>query len=270
MIHALHRNQVDRYFSGALGRSQLDVLLDRLWTCASCRDRYERQLVLERALPDGDRQREERSWRSIVMAAGRSPREATTRQTRPSRARAAILISAVSLAIVVLVPLHLRTSARHDPVARGASGEQTTPALHLYRSALGKPQPLDGEMRASDGILVAYSNPSTDLNYLMVFAVDQMGGVHWYYPAYEHAGEDPVSVSIRPRAFGAELGEEIRHQLPDGDLKIFAFFLPHPQHVLEVESMIGRELSRQRSVRDLTFPDVPEREQVSFLVRVRP
>jgi hypothetical protein len=105
----------------------------------------------------------------------------------------------------------------------------------------------------------------------MVFAVDRRGAVHWYYPAYERQGEDPAAVLIRTNAYGVELGEEIRHPLPEGDLRMFALFLRAPHRVLETEAAISAALAaRGGSVRELEKLPLLDGEQTSVLLRVRP
>jgi hypothetical protein len=101
-----------------------------------------------------------------------------------------------------------------------------------------------GTIRANDGLLLAYSNPTAHLRYLMIFAVDRSGRVYWYHPAFERAGEDPAAVAIRTQAFGVELGDEIHQALPPGPLTMFALFLPQPRTVLEVEAMVQRGRGR--------------------------
>jgi hypothetical protein len=261
MIHVLHGDLVERYFAGDAGPRATRKMFDRIWICAACRARYERQLLFERVRPDGRERRERRMWGSVTSAAA-APARAAAAVWSPIRA--AVLVASLAVAAIVVAP---RRSAA--PVARGGSGV-VTPSLHLYRTRSGQSEEVRGEIRSDDGVLVAYSNPS-DLGYLMVFAVDTNGDVHWYYPAYERPGEDPAAVPIRTQAFGVELGEEIRHTLPAGDLRMFALFLPAPMHVAEAETMIGQEFLRaNRSVRALTSVPVSSGDQTSILLTVRP
>jgi hypothetical protein len=295
VIHLLHGSLVDRHFGmrlgpeapEPLGPDALAALFERVRRCARCRRRYERQLLFERVRPDGDALREERSWAAITSAAGVEPAvgaagvEPAARAagwpagSEPARASSrrrtfAILGASLAAAVVLLLPLLPKTPTEREPVARGGTGEAPLPALHLYRTREGASGPVEGQLRAGDGVLVAYSNPS-DLGFLMVFAVDQRGGVHWYYPGYERLGEDPAAVPIRTRAFGVELGEEIRHDLPRGALRMFGLFLPRPLHVLEVEALVGRALAQSGAeVRALDHLELAEGEQTSLLLEVGP
>jgi hypothetical protein len=289
VTHFLHGSLVDRYFSEPLGPEALSLMFERVWSCGRCRRRYERHLLFERARPDGDARHDERSWDAIARAAGAAPAGAAAASAAaqgaraPSRRGFAILTASLAAAVALalpFIPRHVlqgepvpppKKGIQSEPVPRGAVGvEAAPPSLHLYRTREGRSEALQGELRAGDGVLVAYSNPSSDLGYLMVFAVDAAGGVHWYYPGYERLGEDPAAVPIRTRAFGVELGEEIRHELPRGELRMFGLFLPRPMRVLEVEALVGRAFAQSGSPRTLERLELKEGEQTSMLVEVQP
>jgi hypothetical protein len=269
MIHVLHRSRVDRYFSGELEPAAVKTLFDGLWRCATCRARYERQLLLERVLPKNDPHESDRLWQSIVGSAAPEPRRAP--REAHLMGRRALLALSLAVAGVVLVPALLKQPATTTPVSRGTGSAPPAPSLHLYRTHEGHSEPVHGDLHPDDGVLVAYSNPSSNLAYLMVFGVDQRGGVHWYYPAYDRTGEDPAAVRIRTNAFGVELGEEIRHPLPEGDMRIFALFLTTPHRVLETEAAVSTALAAHGgSVRDLEKLPLVDGEQTSLLLKVRP
>jgi hypothetical protein len=187
--------------------------------------------------------------------------------------RPSILVGAGALAGVLLVVSGARMKSATEPVARGVTAAETAaPNVHFFRS-VGEHQtePVAHTIHATDGILIAYSNPGADLSYLMVFAVDVQGGVHWYYPAYEARGQNPAAPVIRTRALGVELGEEIRHALPVGPLRIFALFLRQPLRVEQVEDMVSEAWRRGgNSVSALERLPIPEGEQLSRLLDVTP
>jgi hypothetical protein len=278
-MHILHASLVDQYFEGALGAGELRRVFDRIWRCGKCRRRYERHLLFERVRPQGGEPATDRLWRSIAASAGIPGPATENRSARPAGRRRApgllVLATALAGAAAILVPLYPRlptTPTRTEPVARGPLDQPAAPpSVHLYRTRGGKSAPVEGELHSDDGVLVAYSNPSTDLGFLMVFGVDSRGGIHWYYPGYEHLGENPAAVPIRTGALGVELGEEVRHDLPVGELRMFSLFLPQPRHVLEIESLVARRLAaRGGSVRDLSSLELPEGVEASTLLEVRP
>jgi hypothetical protein len=231
MWHTLALRRIDHYFEGRLGPSSEARMRRHLGRCADCRVRYERHLVAEAALPDGERRAEDRGWQGTLAAAQASP-------GRPARVLVPALVLAGAAALVVLVPGARRTSA---PVERGGPGGAALglPAVHVFRSLPGgKSAPVTDRIGAGDGWLIAYSNPGTDARWLMVFAVDEACGVHWFHPAYERAGENPAAVPIRTGENGVELGEEIRHGLGPGRLGVFGLFLREPLRVLAVEDVV--------------------------------
>ena len=231
MLHALARRRIDDYFEGGLRPRSEARMRRHLGRCADCRARYERHLVAEAAVPDGERRAEDRGWQGI-LAAAQAP------AARPRRALVPALMLAGAAALVVIVPLARRPS---EPVERGggAGAALGGPAVHLYRSLPGgKSAPVTDRIGAGDGWLIAYSNPGTDARWLMVFAVDEACGVHWFHPAYERAGENPAAVPIRTGENGVELGEEIRHALRPGRLGVFGLFLREPLKVLAVEDVV--------------------------------
>jgi hypothetical protein len=68
-----------------------------------------------------------------------------------------------------------------------------------------------------------------------------------------------------------ELGEQIRHPLQLGALRVFALFLPRPRSVLEVEAVVERDLAAQGGdVRALTRVGISEGVQASALLEVTP
>src|SRR5262245_59139555 len=161
MWHALARRRIDRYFEGQLGPPSEVRMRRHLGRCADCRARYERHLVAEAALPDGERRAEDRGWQGI-LAAGQAP------PARRPRALVPALALAGAVALALLVPTALRPPA---PVERGgpASAALGPPAVHLFRSLPGgKSAPVTDRVGAGDGWLIAYSNPGTDARWLMV------------------------------------------------------------------------------------------------------
>jgi hypothetical protein len=274
MIHAFHKRQIDHYFGSGSAVADPAGILQRLWRCASCRVRYERHLLLERTLPDGRSRGEDRLWRSIVASAGVGG--AGVRQKTSPRwfLHSTALIAAGAVAFVLFVARRPDTRTESSlPVARGeVAPAKASPTLHLFRT-VGEHETelVDRRIRANDGLLFAYSNPGADLRYLMVFAVDARGGIHWYYPAYERPGENPSAALIKTGALGVELGEEIRHPFQPGPLRVFALFLARPVFIDEIERMVGQAWRTQgQSLTNLDSLPVADGQQLSRLLEVTP
>jgi hypothetical protein len=291
MIHWWHQRRIDHYFTGQLGTGGEARLRARMGGCADCRAHYRRHLVVEAALPGGEERALNRLWSGILGAAGHRPVPAAalgwmtasgsappspwSRRARVGLAGAlAVLAIGVVSGRMVSIP---RPSARNqsEPTARGAlPAVAAAPAIHLFRSVSARatePVVGAGPIRAGDGLLFAYSNPDAAFTHLMVFAVDQSYAVHWYYPAYQRAGDDPVAISILPGTTGTELGEEIRHQLRPGLLRVYALFLREPHRVLEIEALVRRSIEEpRRPLAEETPLSLPGSAQPSVLLQVAP
>ena len=227
LLHALHRRRVERAFAGGTpGAGALD-LRDHLSRCGECRDRYQRHLIAEAALPGGEDRARDRLWREIEAVAAQPPR-------RPRWWLVPLALAGATAAVLIVAP------RQPHFLARGPSASRLVPSLHVFRATQGVVAPVAGQIHAGDGLLFAYSNPGTAYSHLMVFASDQRGHVYWYYPAYLRPGEDPKAVAIEPHRAGVELREVIRQPLPPGPLRLYALFLPAPVPVSEIEARLAR------------------------------
>ncbi len=229
-------------------------------------------------MPGGDERALDRLWRGIARAGGIAP---TPVPAQPSRARLAVAAArAIAAIVLITVRLPLRDSRRPEtaPAARGSAQDVAgAPAIHVFRSVSAHAaEPIGaGPIRASDGLLFAYTNPDPQLTHLMIFAVGQTDTqaitVHWYYPAYRQLGENPEAVAILPGTTGMELGEEIRHPLRPGPVRIYALFLREPHRVLEIEALVQKAIEEpHRPVTEETQLPLPGSVQSSLLVQVTP
>ena len=260
MGHVLGQWSLDRYFTRGLEPRTERAMRGHLGACGRCRDRYQRHLLAESLLPARERLTEDRLWRSI-RAAG-----------VPARARwgwVSLLALGAAAASLLLVPrLHTRV-----PVARG-TGVAVAPGahLHLYRvAAPGRAEAAGGRIAAADALVLAYSNPGPVYDRLMVFAVDQSYRVHWFYPAFQRAGDDPEAITIARQRAGVELGEAISHPFLPGPLRVYALFLDRPLRVSRVEALVAETLARPGlSIASETLLPVPGAHQETQLLEVTP
>lgn len=158
---------------------------------------------------------------------------------------------------------------------RGAATElDRWVGITAYRVAPGaRPQRVDGRVRQGDGLLFSFDNlGQAPFAHLMIFAVGAAGQVYWFYPAYEDAGSDPVSISIRERGSSAvELPDLIHHDVPVGPLAIYGVFTRAPLQVSAVEDAIAGlvRASRWDPGQPARLP-IPGAGQEILRVRVEP
>ena len=95
---------------------------------------------------------------------------------------------------------------------------------------------------ASDDLVISYTNRGVSpFEYLSVFAVDDQGNVHWFYPAYEHPGADPASIAIEKAVTERALPDRIHHEFAVERISIYGLFSRHPLRVSEVEAWIKKQ-----------------------------
>ncbi len=134
--------------------------------------------------------------------------------------------------------------------AKGAA-TNTFAAIHAYAVARsGRADPVAKTISADAALLFAYDNAGpSPFAYVMVFAVDSVGEVHWYQPAYLDANSDPVSVPIVAGA-GRPLADAVRHPLPSGELRLNALFTRAPESVHTIEKRLAAKESPRTSSDD--------------------
>jgi hypothetical protein len=257
MEHLLGQWTLDRYFAAGVGPRGHRRLRTHLDTCARCRDRYRRHLLAESLLPDGEHRTEARLWRSIQAA------------VVPGSRRPWVLAALVATAALLLLVPRLHAPA---PVERGGGPPLlAAPAVHLFRvEGPGRATPVDGHIRAGDGLVLAYSNPGPVYDHLMVFAVDQSYRVHWFYPAYQRTDDDPQAIAIERGRSGVELGEEIRLPVAPGQLRVYALFLDHAERVSRIEALVAATLAGPRASFAAHVPLPVAGGQSSQLLEVSP
>jgi hypothetical protein len=113
--------------------------------------------------------------------------------------------------------------------------------------------PIEGaELHASDGITVRYWNPSDEPAFLAVFALDTAAAVHWIYPAYLRAADNPQSIRLQHSIEGKIMGEAVEPESPaPGRLRVVALLTPEPLSVHDVEARLAHD--GQRLIN--TFPE---------------
>jgi hypothetical protein len=121
------------------------------------------------------------------------------------------------------------------PLGPGATFDGTTPLTAGFRNL--------GEMPA----------------FLLLFAVDAQGAIHWLSPRFTRPEDNPASTTLPP-----SIGERVLdttvvlEDVSPGPLRIVAVITPAPAHVSDVESLERTELSAARIARQLPGAEVRE------------
>jgi hypothetical protein len=154
---------------------------------------------------------------------------------------------------------------RAKSTAPAASGEALADrwvgieVMRVERDGAAHALPEPGTVHAGDKLVVRYvSGGPAPFSFLMVYAVDAVGQIHWYYPAYDVAGTDPSSIAIEHDGRGRSLPDAIEHDLATGPLVFYAVFSRTPLHVLDVERRMNELIAR-----DGWHPERPPRAPVA-------
>ena len=155
------------------------------------------------------------------------------RLDRPSRRRVPWRLVAAAALVLLVLPVsylglrHAREPGRFTP--RGARPSSSPAVLETLvgveplraRGAAFVPLRAGARLSAADGLAFRYDNLSREQLYLLAFALDREGEVHWFYPAYLSASSDPLGVPLAAGVRGRLLPEVTRPEgVPPGPLRV--------------------------------------------------
>jgi hypothetical protein len=228
---ASFRAEIQRHFSGVISPGAERALRQHLADCSTCRDEYEKHLVLASIDPQG-LSAEERIGRGLGV------------RPRPARFAWPVLAGAAAtcaLVLAVAVPFATTDGASEDGefAARGPALAKDELVVYRIRSG-APPERAPRAMRRADELAFAYTNPS-GFAYLLVFGVDSRGDVHWYHPAWTEADATPRAVAITKGADLHELRAAVAHGIEGKTLRLYAVFTNEPFSVRDIEGSLASD-----------------------------
>lgn len=244
------RALIDRHFTRVGASQAFSEIHAHLADCAGCRRYYELRLAAERLDP------------AALGPKERLRRTLGLRQRRASRL--ALLVPALATAAVASVAVLVMWTPPEPAQFRARGGGESGNHLAVFRvSGAGNSTPVGDSIQATDELAFAYENPAGKAR-LLVFGVDDLGEVYWYYPAWRDPTANPAAVPIVAGDTLTELEASIRHGIRGRQLRLFAVFTDQPRTVREIEALLPTDaVSRDR------LP-LPESHQESRLLRVEP
>ncbi len=184
---------------------------------------------------------------------------------RASPARSPMRMSWFTLAAaaaVVTVPLALTLRSDDVPVgtftARGGPAASATVSAEVLVVRNDRLAPVANErLGAQDSLAVRVTNTTESTQHLMVFGRDAAGELHWIYPAYTSAAEDPSSVAVPPGTRAQLLAEVVEPDQPvSGRFVVMTVFSRTPLRVKAVEQRLaGQTDAATRTSVGKLFPD---------------
>jgi hypothetical protein len=223
--------RVDLHFSRRLSTDGEKAMREHMPGCASCRERYERYLLLERLDPG---------------SGGAKTRIASGLGFGPERPKLLQLAAPAFAAVAVAAALVLFVGRRSgnddaDFVARGGDAEvdeSTSVYVYTARDRDGGAARAAATLRPNDDLAFEYEN-RTGKSWLMIFGVDEHRHVYWYYPAWMDPADDPSSIAIHRTTRREPLPDAVRQVMDGAELDVRAVFSDAPLSVKTVEREIG-------------------------------
>lgn len=181
----------------------------------------------------------ERVMRRVVAEPPTPSRRRTWRLAFPAGALALAAAAAAILVAVIRPPHPSVFLARGGPAAW-----ERKVGVELW-TAEAPPHRLTEELLVSPATayVATYRNLTGATAYLLAFAVDGAGQVHWLYPAFLDPSADPASLPLEAIASGT-LPESVElEQVPPGELRLFTILSPGPLSVSQIERLGPAELT---------------------------
>ncbi len=161
---------------------------------------------------------------------------------RPSWRRVVSWSAPLAAAAVIVFVLATRPPVREDaPVARGSRDV----AAKWCEVAVARPEGVqfladDAHVPADASLAFRVRHGGPEPAWLGIFAVTEAGRVAWYYPAYESAADDPVTVRL-PAARDAQLlSQRVRLPLGEGRVRIVCWKADREWRVRKADAIVER------------------------------
>jgi hypothetical protein len=226
-----------RLLDGELTENRAGALRSHAAGCRACGGelRLQERLVARIAAPmpglDGGA--------TVAAAMGRldaaPPAPALPARWRPGPRTWAGLAAAAALLLVVNLP-HRRAdvfTARGAPVAWSQKVGVELWALEGQPRRLG---PGD-ELPRGVPVVASYSNIDPGAAYLLAYAIDGRGEVHWLYPAFTSPGGDPEALRLDGAVVQRALPDSaVFEDVPAGALRFVTVVTRQPHRLSEIEA----------------------------------
>ncbi len=253
-------------FVGCPSENELALLLDgeatinaagelraHLVDCASCRNTWNgfERLARDLRAPTPAVEVERAVERLMLSIDAESA--APARVIHATRLPMAVVIAA-SLALVAGVaalawnrrPAEDRADvlAARGSSADGALGKMVGVSFYRVDAAL-HPLAAGNVVPASAKLTISYRNlRGGNSTYLLAFAVDTQGTVHWLFPGYEQAGDNPESIALAPSQGDILMSTSVVLDRPSrGPLRLVSLVTSSPRHVRDIESLAPGDLT---------------------------
>ncbi|HET8538477.1 MAG TPA: hypothetical protein VFL83_01265 [Anaeromyxobacter sp.] len=230
--------ELTRLIDGEVTENRAAELRTHAAACGACARELEAQrtLVARVAAPvPGVPSEGAHEALSRRLDAAERPRDAVA----PSRRAWAVGgLAAAALAVVVVVPLVRGAPDRGEFQARGAPVEWTRKVGVELWALDGGPRKLAAGDRLAPGVALvgSFSNVDSAPAWLLAYALDARGEVHWLYPAFVDPRSDPGSIRLDASVVQRALPDSVvLEDVPPGALRLVLVVSRAPLRVSAVE-----------------------------------
>jgi hypothetical protein len=231
------RGRIEDHFARRLKPAAERSMREHLPGCAACKRYYERHLLLQRLDPKASE-----AQARLGQALGLVPAP-VSRVARGGAMLAAAAVLALGIYVTrPTVPALSDSEQASGFSARGGPVVTQPEPLRVYRIRTGlAPEPVQGELRATDELAFAYQN-AAGKKWLLIYGVDEHGHVYWFHPSWSDPDADPSAVPAQAGEGLHELPEAISHALDGGKLTLHEVLSDERLTVRRAESLMqGRE-----------------------------
>jgi Putative zinc-finger len=241
-----------RLLDGELTENEAERLRQHLRACGVCAARSAelartlRDLKAPLAEVDPDAAIEEVMRRLPTAVA-----DASAVAARPRVARWSLLAGGLAAVLAMSALVVTRRVPRGQEgdgfQARGTSAGTSigrAVGVGLYRAAREhEALAQETRVRPDDAYGMRYRNLLAEPVYLLAFAIDAAGTVHWVSPAYLDPRSNPAAVALSPSREELPLPSAIELEAPSpGPMRFVAIVSPSALHVLDVDGLRGADL----------------------------
>ena len=233
--------ELARLLDGELTENRAARLRTHVATCTGCAAELRaHQLLLDRIRAPLPGIPSEGALAAVMGRLDAADTAAPVERRPVPRAWMGLAAAAVLLVALVTIP-----GRRQDGFAARGADVAWAQKIGVELWALqGQPRRLahDDQLATGVALVASYSNVDPAPAWLLAFALDERGEVHWLYPGYLVAGTDPQAVRLEGTVLQRPLPESVvLDDVPGGALRLVTVVTRAPLHVADIEAVSPSE-----------------------------
>jgi hypothetical protein len=255
-----------RLHDGALSVEETERLRAHVARCPRCREEDEalRTLIEDLRVPPPGQLDVAAHVQSVMGRLGHSVSVPARAAWAPRLWTYGSVVAAAACVLVAALHLHPTSTPLVDTwQARGGEtaatlGRDVGVQPYLVRNGL-HPLTSGTTVEVDSPLTAGFRNLGHAPAFLLLFAIDVHGAVHWISPPFERADEDPASTLLDATVQERLLERTtVLEGVPTGPLRVVALLTTKPAHVSDVEQLEGSNLGARALMARLPGSEVRE------------